>query len=849
MVKKAAHATPNNRLKAARKERGWTQQQVADRIGAPLSLNISRWENGTTSPSAYYIERLCHLFGKTISELGLSQIEGQSKADQTTPHEQAHPPLTFTNNEPGISTPTLTHQQDHLSVKYTRIWMLPYLRNPFFLGRDEILTRLRNLLQSGQTTALCQPQAISGLGGIGKTQVALEYAFRYAGDYQAVLWIQADRRDALVTGYFQIAQAIEIPERNEREQSVVIEAVKNWLRQHPNWLLILDNADELALLPEFLPAPIRGHLLLTTRTQALGHLANRIEIETLDHEKATLLLLRRSGLLDLEASLVQSDLLDRQAAEQLAWELGGLPLALDQAGAYLEETGCSLEQYLNLYRSHRSDLLRHRGNVVSDHPDSVATTLSISFESVKRRSIIAADLLRLCAILHPDAIPEELFLQGAVHLGPILSTIESDPLAFNQALAVIQSYSFLRRASREHTLTIHRLTQAVIVDAMRDEEREKWTERAIAALNMVFPEVRYEGWGQWERCERLLPHVLTVEAASVPMVRNLELASLLIRTADYLLQRTQYEQAEPLYLRALHIREQSLGSEHSQVAFPLSGLGDLYQEQGNYQQAELFYLRALRLWEQAPTQEYPEVAWLLNNLAILYYEQGNHQRAEQLLQQALHIDQQMCGHEHRNSAARLNNLAVLYIEQGNHQRAEPLLQRVLHIDEQVLGPEHPDVAFPLINLADLYREQGRYEQAEILYLRALHLWEQTIGRDHPQVAFPLNGLANLYRDQGFYEQAKSFYQRALTIREQRHRAQHPETAETLHDFARFYELQNQLDQALALYQQALAIRERRLGPAHPRTLDTRTRYACLLRVCGRHKEAAMLEGATTSIST
>jgi tetratricopeptide (TPR) repeat protein/transcriptional regulator with XRE-family HTH domain len=814
MVKKAALATPNLVLRALRKERGWTQQQVADHIGAPHSLNISRWENGTAFPSAYYLEKLCQLFGKSVRELGLSQLESNSQDEATS-----------------ASEPDQIRLQ-----KGPRMWTIPYPRNLFFLGREEVLAQLRRQFLATQSLDLPQPQAISGLGGIGKTQVVLEYAYRHAQDYEAVFWVRADSRDMLVAGFLEIAHAVNLPERDDWDQAVMVAAVKSWLSQHTGWLLILDNADELTLLPDFLPTPIQGHLLLTTRAQALGRLANRIEVNALDLEAAALLVLRRARLLALDAALAQADDADRPAAEDLSRQLGGLPLALDQAGAYLEETQCSLQHYLDLYKNHRAYLLRHRGGLILDHPDSVATTWSLSFASIEQRNALAADLLRVCSLLHPDAIPEELFLQGAVHLGYALTAIETDPLAFNNALAVIQSYSLMRRSGREKTLLMHRVVQAVLADAMSRQERDLWTGRTIAALNTVFPEVRNEGWGQWGRCGRLLPHVLTIAVASAPLAHSLDLASLLIRTADYLLQRAQYEQAEPLYLRALHIREQSLGSEHPQVAFPLSGLAVLNQEQGNYQQAELLYLRALRLWEQAPAQEYPEVAFLLNNLAILYYEEGKHPQAEQLLQRALHLDEQMCGHEHRNTALRLNNLAVLYLEQGNHQRAEQLLQRVLDIDEQALGPEHPDVAFPLINLADLYREQDRYEQAEPLYLRALHLWEQTLGRDHPQFAFPLNGLATLYREQGHYEQAESLYQSALAIRKQQRGDWHPETAETLHDFARLHELRNRPDQALALYQQALAIRERRLGPEHFRTLDTRKRYAHLLRACGRTEE-------------
>jgi tetratricopeptide (TPR) repeat protein/transcriptional regulator with XRE-family HTH domain len=805
MVKKAALATHNLLLRAARKERGWTQQQVADHIGAPHSLNISRWENGTAFPSAYYLEQLCHLFGKNVRELGLSQLEGES---------QFEAPLA---DEPEQVRP----QTD------SRIWTVPYPRNLFFLGREEVLAHLRRQLQADQAMDFSQPQAISGLGGIGKTQVVLEYAYRHTQDYQAVFWARADSRDTLVAGFLEIARTMKLPEREERDQVIMVAAVKGWLSQHAGWLLILDNVDELTLLPEFLPTPVRGHILLTTRAQALGRLANRIEVHALSQDEAALLVLRRAGLLAIDAPLQQAEQADRQVAEELSRQLGGLPLALDQAGAYLEETGCSLHHYLDLYKSHRVGLLHRRGGLVLDHPDSVASTLLLSFASVERLSALAADVLRVCSLLHPDAIPEELFLQGAAHLGSALATIETDPLAFNNALAVIQGYSLLKRSSRDQTLSMHRVVQAVLADAMTKQERDQWTERSVAALNTVFPEVRHQVWGQWEQCGRLVPHVLTVAAATATQ-NNLELASLLTKTADYLLQRAQYQQAESLYQRALSIREQILGNEHPLVAFPLYGLADIYQEQGQYEQAEPLYQRALRLWEQAFGQEYAVIPALLNNLAVLYVYQGRYEQAEPLLQRALSLDEQAFGQEHSKIPARLNNLAFVYCEQGRYEQAEPLLQRALSLDEQAFGQEHPEVAYSLNNLAELYREQGRYVQAEPLYQRALHIRERTLGSEHPLVAHPLNGLANLYREQGCYGQAELLYQHALGIRQQRLGNQHPETAETLHDFARLYELRNQPDQALVLYQQALAIREQRLGPAHTRTLDTRKCYAHLL---------------------
>ena len=786
---------------------GLSDQQIADELF--LSLNTVKWYNR-----------------QIYSKLGVksrTQAIAYVKDLELLESRDAEPPQTD-----------------------SRIGGLPFPRNPFFLGREEVLACLRGQFQTGQAKAFSQPQAICGLGGVGKTQVALEYASRHAQDYQAIFWTRAASRDTLVAGLLEIASVLRLPERDERDQGVVIAAVKSWLSQNSGWLLILDNADDLTLLPEFLPVPLSGHLLLTTRAQAPGGLATRVELETLDLDHAALLLLRRAGLLALDAGLSQAEPADWQAAVQLAQELGCLPLALDQAGAYLEETRCGLPQYLELYRGHRARLLGHRGGVAPDHPDSVATTWSLSFALIEQRSALASHLLRLCSVLHPDAIPEALFLRAATHLGPALATIQADPLAFNQALSVIQHYSLLRRNGREHTLSIHRLVQAVLADAMSEEEREQWRRRAIAALDLLFPSVRREGWEQWEACSRLLPHVLSVAASTAQEVHSLELASVLTRAADYLSQRAQYDQAEPLYQRALSICEQALGHDHPGVALPLYGLADLYRVQGRYAEAEPLFQRALHLWEREPVEVHPElVLALLNDLAILYAEQGQYQQAEPLLQRALHLDEQLFGQKHRKTATRLNNLAGLYLDQGQYQQAEPLLQCALHLSEEMLGPEHPEVTYPLTNLADLYREQGDYQRAEPLYQRALRIREQALGSSHPQVAWPLNGLADLYLAQGRYAEAEPLYQRALAIRSKLRGTQHLETADSLHGLARLHEQRNQPEQALERYQQALRIREEHLGPEHPDTRETRACYAQLLRLCGRLEEAAALETASS----
>lgn len=394
------------------------------------------------------------------------------------------------------------------------VWNIPYPRNPFFLGRDDELALVHRHLQMGQATALAQPQAISGLGGIGKTQLALEYAYRYHQDYQVVLWAHAESSEALVSSYIAIASLLRLPEHEAKEQNIIVQAVKTWLQIYSNWLVILDNADELMLLPDFLPPSLGGHLLLTTRATATGRLAHRLEIETFLPEQGALFLLRRAGLIAPDATLEQASLQERDLALKISLELGGLPLALDQAGAYLEETGTDLGSYWQIYQQHQADLLAARRGLVVDHPAPVATTWTLSFQKVEEKSPETADLLRMLAFLSPDAIPEELLTRSVSSLGPLLAPVAADAFRFNQAIEALRAYSLVRRDPKGKTLSIHRLVQTVILDGLSAEQKRIWAEQTVQAVNIAIKIIEAEpssrpttlrAWSHHR--ERYLPHL------------------------------------------------------------------------------------------------------------------------------------------------------------------------------------------------------------------------------------------------------------------------------------------------------------------------------------------------------
>ncbi len=271
-------------------------------------------------------------------------------------------------------------------------------------------------------------------------------------------------------------------------------------------------------------------------------------------------------------------------------------------------------------------------------------------ERVEREQRAAADLLRVCALLQAGAIPEELFVAGATHLGPALESLVADSVQFDQAIAALRRLSLVQRQAEIHTLSLHRLVQAVVRERMSEQEQAAWLRRVIAALGAVFPEVSYEVWGQ---CERLLSHTLTIAAAIPDQAGDQVLAEVVQKAADYLYERARYKQAEPLFQRVLCLREQTLGSEHPDLASPLNGLAILSWEQGKYEQAEPLYQRALRIWERALGPEHPETTYALNGLADLYAQQGKDEQAEPLYQCALRIRELTVGSEHPLVASTL----------------------------------------------------------------------------------------------------------------------------------------------------------------------------------------------------
>jgi tetratricopeptide (TPR) repeat protein/transcriptional regulator with XRE-family HTH domain len=855
----------NERFRQHRIRRNWRQQDIADQVQTSL-VTVQRWERGIQQPSLYYRAKLCELFGLSAQELGLGE--------QTA--------------SPAQSEPEEATRERRAPDNEVALWNVPYTRNPNFTGRDDLLNLLQERFTPPEASqqddirrvALSQAQAIKGLGGIGKTQIAVEYAYRACEQarYTHTLWITAPSEEAILSSFAAVADLLPThPASGEKDQRKVARAVIEWLEQCPEpWLLIFDNADDLSLLGPYLPRRGQGHVLLTTRASAVGALASSVEVDTMSLLEGIQLLLRRAQRLE------QASEEEINEAGNIVVALAQFPLALDQAGAYIEESGCSLRDYLQLYEQHRSFLLARRGTQTTRYPESVATTWSLSFQRVQQINPAAAELLRLCAFLDPDHIPEELLTEGAAHWPARLQEAVADRLSFNQVLKVLLRFSLVKRMAEDRLLSLHRLVQVVQRDHLSPEEHQQWAERVVRAVHTVFPAEPEANHAVWPQCQRLLSqaqmcdtliqqhHLLLPEAAEV-----------LDRTGTYLCERALYSLAESLLQRALEMREQLLGPVHPLVATSLlhlttpywrlgnyaqteplyqrtlriyeqqpeplqltraevlNDLALLYADQGQYELAEPLYLQAIGIWEQAAPDDH-RIATLLNNLALLYKKQGKYRQAEPLYQRALHIREQHLGPMDTLVATFLHNLAALYLNLRKYAQAEPLYQRALHIREQQLGSGHPSVASTLFNLAMLSYDQGQYRQAEQLCQRALHIYEPQLGPTHYLVAFPLHCLALVFAKEGKYEEAERLDQRALHIWQEQLGETHPYVANALHGLALLSAQQGGEQQAQALFEQALRIREQQLGERHLETADVLSDFADFRQARGSFPEAARL---------
>jgi tetratricopeptide (TPR) repeat protein len=682
-----------------------------------------------------------------------------------------------------LSAPELPAEFPALRSLDARPWLVPdAMRTRYFTGREQLLATLRS-----QLVERCRA-ALSGLGGVGKTQAAIEYAVRHRADYpDGVFWVNAETAGRLTSGFVEIAQALGLAEAADSDQERIVAAVVKWLSGTDRWLLILDNVDSRQEVQPFVPATGKGHILITSRESVFQEfgIARGLEVLDLDGDEAVRFLLMRTGREDATP-------LDHAAAAELASEVGNFPLALEQAGAYITETNAPFSAYLGAFRKRRLALMEKAVGLVSR--DTVAVTWVANFEAVERASPAAAEVLRTSAFLAADAIPFELFLKGAQELGNPIAQALADPddLSMAEVLRPLTRYSLIRSDPASRIFSVHRLVQEVARASLAEPDRKTYIERAGSALDAAFPSVQYANWTQ---CERLVPHVASLAAWFDSSVGRPETSARVMNgSGEYLYFRGRYAEARLLCERALAIREEVLGPHNLDVAESLNNLAALDVVTDRLAQARPLLERALAIWERTLGTKDPGFAVILHNLADFHLGQGRYAEAQSLLERAVAIAETALGPDHSIVASALNLLAKLYRQQGRYAEAQGLAERVLAIREGTLGPDHPDVAQTLNNLARICLQLGRYAQALPLAQRALAIREKAFGPDHPGVAHSLSTLAELHRQQQRFAEARRLHERALAIREKVLGPDHVDVAESLASLAELHRQQSRYNE-------------------------------------------------------
>jgi ABC-type branched-subunit amino acid transport system substrate-binding protein/transcriptional regulator with XRE-family HTH domain len=533
-MKKSSQAFSNHKLITARFQRHLSQQEVADLIGT-TRVNVSRWECGVTCPSPYFRQQLCTLFEKNAEELGIIPKDAAEGSKTLIPSRQE-----------GVSSGN--HVLHHISIK----------RNLFFTGREDTLTSIHAALHSKQPAALTQTCIINGSGGVGKTQMVVEYIYRHYEDYQVILWIQATSCQSLVADLSEIAVLLGlIPGGDALQPQQIIKAVRHWLQEQERWLLVMDNICDLNILNDTLFATHNGHILLTTRNQVSGILAQHITLAPMTLEEGAFFLMRRSKRIDLDTPLEGAAETLRIHAREISRLMGGLPLALDQAGAYIETMACDLPDYIDRYQAQPAPMLSLRENTGIDHPESVATMLSCTVSEVAQANSAALDLLRLCAFFAPVAIPEEIITGNGSELGLSLQSIVSNPPIFDAALVELRKHSLLSRNPEARTLTMHGLVQTILKESLDEDTRRLWAMRAIKAMSRTLlanPSMTKQQY------QRYLPHVQAcAELAQQLDIVIAEGAELLYSIALYSDRLEDYSKAEAFCYRAVRISEKLVG--------------------------------------------------------------------------------------------------------------------------------------------------------------------------------------------------------------------------------------------------------------------------------------------------
>ncbi|GAA1254013.1 FxSxx-COOH system tetratricopeptide repeat protein [Kitasatospora nipponensis] len=672
---------------------------------------------------------------------------------------------------------------------------------PLCLGRDDDLIWLRNRLVAQSGTAITQALTIHGLGGIGKTTLALAYAHQHRQDYTLIWWLNADSPARIEQSLAALAARLAPALTRLLSQDERAEWAMAWLQWHPGWLLVFDNVEAPADLAPYLGALDGGHHLITSRRATGWHRTIPTHsLGTLHPDQATELICAYAFTTGTPTAR------EFREAQALAADLGHLPLALEQAGAYLRQNPTIA---IDTYRRRLLTKLDRAADSI-DAERTITRIWTQTLQALTSRNPQAVDTLHTLAWLAPDDIPFSL-----------LETPGTDPDNIHEALGLLAEYSMA--AVTRHTVSVHRLLQAVLrmtAPAKPDGTLAGRNDAEEAILRALGPPASPEKvpsttWGA------LMPHLIAL-AETMPLDhQNIRAADLFNAAAQHLHAEGHADRAIPLLCATLAQCEQVLGHTHPDTLTSRNNLASAYLAAGDVNHAVSLYEITLAQYEQVLGHTHPSTLTSRNNLAYAYDQAGELERAIPLFKTTLAQCEQVLGHTHPDTLTSRGNLAGAYLTAKDLDRAIPLYEITLAQCEQVLGHTHPSTLTSRGSLAYAYHEAGDLDRAIPLFKTTLAQREQVLGHTHPDTLTSRNNLAHAYAAVGDLDRAIPLFETTLAQCEQVLGDTHPDTLSNCSSLAGAYLAASDLNRAIPLYEATLAQREQVLGDTHPQTLISR----------------------------
>ncbi|KAI0886603.1 TPR-like protein [Annulohypoxylon maeteangense] len=717
-------------------------------------------------------------------------------------------------------------------------WMVPFFRNQHFVAREQELSTLRRWSSSEE---LCHSMAIFGLGGVGKTQIALEFAYRTKDENPncSVFWVPATDRLAFEHAYKQIGHLLNIP-GIDANGADVLQLVKDGLSDKGagQWLMIIDNADDINMifrqpssvevsapaLIDYVPFSPNGSTLITTRNRkvAVRQAANKIIfLEIMGPDDAKQL---------LERSLLRQEILsDVNVTMELLRILGFLPLAIIHAASYINENDTTIEDYTSLYNDSETEVMKVLSEDFEVHgryktvKNSIAATWLISLSQLTRTNPVAIDYLSFMACLSNNSISQSLLL-------PVESKKQS-----LEAVGALKAYSFIRKREDGPSFDIHPLVHLASRNWLRNESKlQMWTDKAIVRLVDLLPDGGHDNRAIWTA---YLPHAKYLLTSAIAVEGKLQVVVLAEKLAKCLYSNGEYNEAYHVYERALDLRTKASGLENRDTLRNMFGMAEALDHQGKFKQAEHLHREILELRKKVLGPKDPEVGRSMNYLAQALYDDGNYAESERVHRDALALQNEVLHPEHPNALTTTGYLAQTLGQQGKYVEAEEMHRNLLKTRLRVAGEEYPGTLATMSCLGVAQGDLGNYADAEQTHRRVLGLRVKVLGDRHPHTAITKRWLADALLHQGKYEEAFRLNQEALGLQLELLGPMHPNTILALGNLGDILFYQGQTDRAEEVYSQVLDRQIKVLGTDHPETLGGMKRIADVLDRQGKHVEA------------